>query len=547
MKKICIYLLSMIMLAACSDFLNTEDLTQKNSSNFPKTPEDINASLLSAYAAMGEITDPYWQNFFLLSEIMSDDRFGGGSSVDRMILAVNEYKKSQDNMYAGLWSKYYKGIHRVHFVLESLDKVNWENEGQKNKIVGQAHFLRGYMYFDLCRLFGTVPLILSTQATSQPKASTDELYACIFSDLKKAVELLPATSLKDIPASERSLATKWAAEALMAKAYLFYSGYYKKETVQFTDGSALNKQQVVAYIDDCISNSGHSLISDFRNLWPYAYSNKEYGYAKDNKLDWIGEDGANTETVFAWKYSPLGGDFTNRVNLYFGIKGQDQIPFGKGWGFGTVNPQLYAGWPDGDLRKQASIYNVDDPSEGTTGFIWNGENNQQETGFWQKKYIPINVRSASGSVVNYSCVLYGATTNFQQNNTQDIVMIRFSDVLLMAAELGLPGGQGYLDEVRARVGLPSVPATLDNIKKERRYELAFEGIRYHDLLRWGDAEKEINKITNVPARTLNVQTPVTVRFRPETGGFLPIPENEILLSNGMLEQNPGWTAADALY
>ena len=547
MKKIYLLLLCSFALFACSDFLDTEDFTKKNSSNFPKTSDDVHSSLMSAYAAIGELNGVYWQNLFLLSEIMSDDRFGGGSTVDRMILAVNTYKKDQDNMYSFLWSKYYKGIHRVHFVLESLDKVPWENETQKNKIVGQAHFLRAYMYFDLCRLFGTVPLILSTQSSSQPKASADELFKYIFSDLKQAIELFPSVAFRDIPDSEKSLANKWAAEALMARAYLFYSGYYKKESIQLNDGSSLTKQDVIKYVDDCIANSGHGLISDFRNLWPYSYSNKEYGYAKNNELSWIGENGDNIETVFAWKYSPLGGNFVNKVNLYFGIKGQDQIPFGKGWGFGTVNPQLYQQWPDTDIRKKASIYNVDDPEEGTTGFIWNGENNQQETGFWQKKYIPVNVRSASGSVVNYSCVLYGATTNFQENNTQDIVIVRFADILLMGAELGSPNAQSYLDQVRKRVGLPSVPATLDNIKLERRYELAFEGVRYYDLLRWGDAGKEINKIKDVPARNMNVLTPVTVKFRPETGGFLPIPENEILLSNGVLEQNPGWTGSEALY
>lgn len=111
---------------------------------------------------------------------MSDDRFGGGSTVDRMILAVNEYKKSQDNMYSGIWSKYYRGIYRTHFTLESIDRVVWESEEQKNKILGQAYFLRAYMYFDLCRLFGTVPLVLSTQVESLPKASPEELYGCIF-------------------------------------------------------------------------------------------------------------------------------------------------------------------------------------------------------------------------------------------------------------------------------------------------------------------------------------------------------------------------------
>ncbi len=547
MKKIIILMIGIVIFSSCSSFLDTEDLTKKNSDNFPKTEEDINTSLLAVYSAMAEDTKPYWNNIFIISETMSDDRLGGGGSVDRMMWAMNEYKKDQDNMYSHLWSKYYKGIFRSNFVLESLDRIDWQDDEKRNKVEGQAYFLRGFIYFDLCRLFGSVPLVLSTQVEPTPKALPEELYSCIFSDLKRAIALLPSTSYQNISDTERALATKWAAQALLARVYLFYSGYYEKETIQLRDGGSLTKEDVIREIDDCIANSGHGLIDDFRNLWPYAISNQEYGYAKNNSLEWIGEEGKNIETVFAWKHSASGGNFENRVTLHFGLKGQDQIPFGKGWGFCPVNPQLYEQWPDNDIRKKASIYNVNDPDEGVTGYKWGSQSMQQETGFWQKKYMPINIRNSAGNIVNYSCVLYGATTNFQMNNTQDIVVIRFADVLLMAAELGSSKAQQYFDQVRARVGLPSIPVTLENIKKERRYELAFEGVRYYDLLRWGDAEKEINKIVGVPIKNSNVWTSLTVKFRSETGGFLPIPENEILLSNGILEQNSGWIGSDAVY
>jgi len=95
--------------------------------------------------------------------------------------------------------------------------------------------------------------------------------------------------------------------------------------------------------------------------------------------------------------------------------------------------------------------------------------------------------------------------------------------------------------------LPSVPVTIENIKRERRFELAFEGLRYFDLLRWKDAEKEINKMVNIPIRTLGVTGTLSISFRPETGGFLPIPGSEISLSNGTLTQNPGWTGTAVYY
>jgi len=127
------------------------------------------------------------------------------------------------------------------------------------------------------------------------------------------------------------------------------------------------------------------------------------------------------------------------------------------------------------------------------------------------------------------------------------MIIRFADVLLMGAELGSSHAQDYLDQVRSRVNLPSVPVTLDNIKAERNHELAFEGLRYYDLLRWHDAEAAFAKVKNIPIETGGGATTMTINFRPETRGFMPIPQSEIDLSNGGIVQNAGWTGADAAW
>lgn len=551
MKKLLITLLVSLSIMGCTNFLNTENLTQKDSSNFPANVADMNTALMGIYASLKDFpSGTQNQNIKIVSELMSDDRIGGGGVNDRYAQAINQFKKTSDDMFSGVWQGYYKGVERANFVLENCDKITWDTQAQKDKVKGQAYFLRAYFYFDLCRMFGQVPLKVSTSAENLPQASATELYGQILSDLKAAIAMLPGTRFSSIPKTELGLASKWAAESLFGRVWLFYSGYYKSESLTLSDGTIITKNEAVANLEDCIANSGHALIPDFRNIWPYTYSNQDYGYAKNNGLNWIGETGNNTESVFAIKYSALGSASTslsNQVNLFFGIRGQDQIPFGRGWAFGPVNPQLYALWPDIDIRKIASIYNVNDLKEGTTGYKWNGQSNKEETGYYQKKYVPINVKNSSGKIVSYSSVLYGTTPNFQRDNTQDIVVIRYADVLLMAAELGSPNGQKYLDIVRSRVKLPSVPLTLDNIKMERRFELAFEGSRYYDLLRWGDAEREINKMINIPVKDLGAATTLTVKFRPETRGFLPIPSDQIALSNGVLKQNAGWESGDIFY
>ena len=124
-------------------------------------------------------------------------------------------------------------------------------------------------------------------------------------------------------------------------------------------------------------------------------------------------------------------------------------------------------------------------------------------------------------------------------NMQDDPILRFADVLLMAAELGSTNAQSYMDQIRSRAGLASVPPTLDNIKRERRHELAFEGLRYFDLLRWHDAEAAFATATGFTVWTGNVEETYSVTFDPDKT-FLKIPESQIRLSNGTLEQNPGW-------
>ena len=281
---------------------------------------------------------------------------------------------------------------------------------------------------------------------------------------------------------------------------------------------------------------------------PYSYVD-DYSYTADNDLEWAGD--GNIEEVFMIKYSTLATwdlpyQKSNQYSLYYGLRGQSNyaycFPWGQGWGMGTVNPKLWEDWDDNDIRKKASIIDSQDRTEMRL-YQKGGGNLTDETYYFVKKYTPVNVYTdaTKTKVENYSIKLYGMTeTNIQLTNTQDCMLIRFSDVLLMAAELGAPNAQAYLDRVRSRAGLPSVPANLENIKKERRFELAFEGVRYYDLLRWHDENVITENQTNI--QVYDRRRPVTknITFRSETGGFLPIPQTEIDLSQGVLTQNPGW-------
>jgi len=530
MKKI-IYLLSIVLLFSnCSeDFLDSEPLTKKVNTSFYQTPEDIHQALSGIYCLMNS----GWRHSFFFSELMSDDRFGGGGSVDPHIQAISDFINLEYDMYLTPWQQNYGGIFRANMLLQSTSQISdWETVTQKDNLEGEALFMRAFYYFDLARMFGTVPLVLETEPQNLPKATPEELYDQIASDLKLAIEKLPDTpySINDIGRT-----TKWAAQGYLARVFLFYTGVYDKTELPLPNSGKITKADVVNYVDECIERSGHELTSDFRNLWPYSYAKDVYDYAQDNNLSWVGEEGGNKEVMFSIRF---GINNPNYINLYFGIRMQNTYPFGYGWGCGPVNPQLWSSWNAADsIRKIGSICDV---IAENIGYI-SSPDQVHETYLWQKKYMPINIE-VDGASKSMFTQIYAPDQkhNNSRCNLQEIILLRFADVMLMGAELGSPKAQQYLDDVRGRVKLPSISVTLENIKNERRYELAFEGVRYYDLLRWHDAETALSKISNILVETEGKETSYSVTFNPETQGFLPIPESQILISEGVLKQNPCW-------
>ena len=554
MKKIIYFIVGMLLLTSCEDFLDSSNKTKKDSSNFPQTEADVSQLLTGIYAILGR-PEPLGSLFFV-SELMSDDRLGGGGPDDKSCKAIDQFKKSSEDMFNNPWRAMYFGVYRSNYLLANLDQVVWNSEESKNKILGETHFLRAYFYFDLARMFGEVPMVLEPEPVNIPKTPANQLYAQIASDLKNAIEMLPSVKFQDIDrAKDLGRVTKWAAEALMARVFLFYTGYYRTEALPLADGGQVTKAEVTDWIVDCVENSGHDLLPDFRNLWAYSYV-QDYKYTADNNLSWAGD--GSVETVFSIKYSALSNDWnspqqkSNQICLYSGFREQNftkTFPFGQGWGMGTVNPKIYNDWDPNDVRRDASVLDVRNTDE-VADFDFGGGNQQDNTCYFQKKYIPINVWTdeTKTKVYNFSHELYGMEgTDYQRDNIQDLILIRFSDVLLMAAELGAPNAQQYLDRVRNRAGLGSVPATLENIKAERRFELAFEGIRYYDLLRWHDEDQITTNQTGIVTYNrrgmANAET-TNIAFRPETGGFLPIPQTQIDLSGGVLTQNAGWEGSD---
>ncbi len=557
MKKI-LFILPVIMFlwTSCSEeWLDTKNLYQKTDESYFQTPEDVQEMLAGAYSALP--LDANFNHPMLVSDILSDDCFAGGDNSNDLdgFHRTDNFTISNPDFYEELYDRNWEGILRTNLIIKRFDQVEYEDEVEQNRDLGETHFLRAYFYFRASKFFGPVPLRLMPDGDEVVRATPEVMYGQIASDMKKAIELLPSIRYQNIPTERLGHATKWAAQAMMARIFLFYTGYYGQTELPLAEGGSVSKDQVINWLEECINNSGHDLLPDFRNNWPYS-SVSGYPFTANNNLSWAGEEGGNYETILAVKYSPYAGyntpdqqlRYANMHNLNVGLRDQSILPFGQGWGLGTVNPQLWESFEEGDLRREGSILNVnitDNPDEATVtdAFTWGGDNQTMETGYFQKKYAPIVDYNAGGVLESIWYTRYGAPSDFMLWNMQDDVLIRFADVLLMSAELGSPGAANYFNEVRTRAGLDPIDnPSLDDIKLERRHEFAFEGLRYHDLLRWGleDAKTAIEAANGITVLWVLEEREYSITFPLETGGFLPIPETEILLAEGELVQTPGW-------
>ena len=545
---------------SCDDFLDTDNLTMKDTSNFPINETDAFQMVNGIYSVMNRnLADPEEDPFFIF-DIASDDRLGGGSQsnigaqgVDRLMNAYVDWMKP-------LWQQRYAGINRANNALETIDNVtSWNSQSTKNQLLCEIYFLRGWYYFNLAQVFNGVPLVLSTNPQNLPRSSADDVYAQIASDLKNAIEL---GSSQKYPEFGEGRVSKWAAEGMMARVWLFYTGFYGKSELPVAGGGSISKSQVISWLEDCIQNSGFGLVSDQRNLWPYTnpYTGKDYQYDIDNGLNW--ETDENKENMFAVKMSNKPGWSAdaqlrhNRIVEFYGLRKTtaDCFPFSvQGYSNGPVCEKLWTDWaedPDyaGDYRRVGSIC---DRAVEIPNYPGDPAKEVENTNLLAKKYIGCEAYDPeSGQRMLSYGYFYGSENNRQTGLTQSLVWLRFADVLLMHAELSdgkvIYNGLDGMNAVRERAKLPAIPYSLNNLKKERRYELCFEALRWNDLRRWGDVSEKVknqvgNKILN---QGIDGEYAFTndfmQRYNATGGGFFKIPEDQVTLSEGVLEQNPGW-------
>lgn len=569
MKKLkyFIAIATIMVVASCGDkYLDTENLYGKSLDTYYSTPKDIEEAMAGVYNAI--YTPNVHSNESMAANLMSDMMLGGGGPDDKSAKYVDNFEDPAEDTYRDMWVQCYNGISRTNAIIEKTALADFtsffssseEAQQFKDQAIGEALFMRAFFYFRLGKFFGGVPLIVAIDTPRDVARSTySETFAQIASDLKLAIETLPNRSFTSIPTEEYGHANKWVAEAYLARVFLFYTGYMTNmegqstNTLPLVDGGSLSASDVASYLDDCMSSSGYKLTPDFRNLWPYSYVNQSAGttvlpWAATEGLSWVGQDGysptfgtGNYESMFVQRFSfgdwgwSNGNIYTNRLSLFTGMRDNSLVPFGQGWGWCTVNPKLWNTWEDADPRKVGSIIQVGQADQGTGSY--SPDKGDHETGYFNKKYTAIQHDNGKGANTGMFVQLYNwGNDDMQLMHAQDFIFMRYADVLLMHSEI--TGTATGMNAVRERAGLPAIGYSLDAIKQERLHEFSFEGLRWFDLVRWGDVESAFNGTINV--RNSGLDGVYKANYRTETKGLVSIPETEVRLSNGVYQQNPGW-------
>ena len=503
-----------LVLTSCGEEFLTSHTTHQGAAGAAATESAIQSYLTATYQPL--LMDSYanynYNHILLLSDLRSDDLYkGGGDAGDQSwMYHMSLFQIPASESPTGIWSLYYTAIARANNTLMAIDNaVGFDSDAAKRKLAGykaEAHFLRAYYLHHLWKLFGNIPFF--TEPLEDPfmarQKSADEIYQDIMTDIA-AAEKAAGEAGDEFPIYTNGTAKQ--ARANLAAVYMLKARVVMYQNDQSKYGEVASNMAAI------ITSGRYGLIA-FDALWTGADENDfspesifESNQISDGKRDWGS----------AWT-----GCGTN-LPAYISPNELNDPVFCGGWGFGPVRQATWDMYEAGDVRREGSINKF---ADGTYGPRF------QNTGLFQKKYAARTaLRSPIGTV--------------DLNYPNNLILFRYAETLLNYAELvgtqgAAPAGgvsaQDCLDQIRTRAGLGSIPVTLENIKSERRKEFVGEGMRFWDLIRWGDAAKVL---TENDAAFQSVRT-----FDPSKDKYLPIPQSEMSRTAGTgefeLKQNPGY-------
>ena len=449
MKRFYIFLVAVTALSCNKSFLDTKPTDSYTEENYWTTQDRVLSAINACYATMLDFS-----SYKLFLDNISPNSYNQSGQTQ---LAQGKHDAGNVDWFYTVWNINYEGIGRTNNLLAHIDAVSMD-AALKQRIRGEAQFLRALYYADLVNFYGGVPLILDApdfaKQSKLPRDTREAVVNQIIKDLDSAALVLPVTNT----AANKGRATKGAALALKARVLLYESRW------EAAAQAALE-----------VTKLPYSLFPNYRQLFSLANEN-------------------NQEVVFDVQYA--APDYTHGLNLTFDLQ-LNIAPLPD-----LVNSYLMK---DGLPAEQSPLYNPAKPYDNRDsrllqtiaipGYIFKGvtvsATKYYSTGFGFKKYTTYE-----------DSVTYSSDVT---NSPLNIILIRYADVLLMYAEakneFSGPDNSVYdaINKIRQRAGLPNIPTSLsqsqlrDVIRRERRIELAGEGLYYNDIRRWKTAEVVMNQ------------------------------------------------------
>lgn len=510
MKKLSIIIIIIVLTGCSKSFLDKRSLTQLGEASFWKTEQDAVLGVNGIYEVLQDRI-LYSGNLNGNAGMPMYDTFGDNAYNSFKFEGPGNFMAANidpsNAFFSALWASLYKGIGRANNVLENIEKIPAGNisDSSKKALRGQALFLRSLFYSHLAVYFEDAPLVLKVQTLDEAyvtKNTYQELTTQIIADLKTAVTLLPV----NYAASQYGYATRGAALGLLARFQLYnkdYQGVMESTTALLALGYSLNSSYAQLFTEQ--GEFSREILFSVR----------------------FSQDASDNGELFSGTFlaAPKVDQqpMPNLVRDYYCTDGR---PITTSPLYNASNPKA-----NRDPRLTASVYFRNDIFITDLNRAFTGNT---ATGFGLKKYIRTAASAAGIGVFN--------------PGGQDFIVLRYADVLLMRAEAmvelnQLAGVYALVNQVRVRSGMPAVEAAegsgltqavlRDVVRHERRVELAFEGLRFYDLKRWGAVQQAFQRVA-----TDNIAG-YGATFRAAKSQVFPIPLSE-LNANAKLVQHPAW-------
>jgi starch-binding outer membrane protein, SusD/RagB family len=502
-RRATVPVVALLLLAGCENVLEVKPETFSGTNNYYQTPDQMDRAIFGAYSQLqplygGGAGGPMWS----LAEMRSDNTTYEQNQTDRsQVLTenVDDFMTTADNTNVSLmWNTAYTGILQTNVILDRIGAVTYTDPVAKDRIIGEAKWLRALYYYDLVRLFGDLPLRLHETQTydgsfTPQRTPADSVYKVIIADLQDAIAKLPTRAA--LPAAQAGRATQGAAAMVLADVYMTQKNWAQAATVL---------QSVIGM--------GYTLVTPFdRAFDPTAKNGPESIYEVQ-----YAEAVVNESSTFLQRFIPN----TSAKNLTFGttdVAGS----VGSGWNIPTKD--MLRAYEPGDLRRSAS------------------------NGFWVSVLNRPEVDVVFNDTIPYIKKFYHPYATAGRTN-DNFPLFRYAEALLDYAETlnelnRTTEAYPFINQVRARAGLPplanmSQAQFRDAVFAEERVELAYEDKRWFQLLRTGRAlsimqAQGIDIKSYAGARRPSVAYTITPQML-----LFPLPIREIT-DNGFA-QNPGY-------